>query len=486
MLGVNAFEWDVLQDPADPNKASHVHEPKMQALKNFATVRHYLDWKRIEPQQGRYSFNPSHDGGWNYDDLYQRLKQEGIDVLICLKQCPDWLLATYPADQRDPENVPAPYGADRSDPKSYVAQAKAAFQFAVRYGTNKRLDRSLVSIDTSPRWTSDPINELKIGLGTVKYIECDNERDKWWKGDKAHQEPEEYAANLSAFYDGHKGTLGKTVGVKNADPSMKVVMGGLAGADPAYVERMIKWCEKHRGHKKDGSIDLCFDVINYHYYANDHAGHHGTATIGIAPELSDAAEIAQRFVALGGQYHLPVWLTEAGYDINSKSPQRAAGNDPKSILLTQANWTIRTALLYARCGIQRLFFYQLYDDNLQNPTQYASSGLLNRDGVPRPAANYIHQLSTIMGKYTYQKSISDKPVIDVYQNGRSKIYVSYMPTQTGATTNYLLKVPHSKQIIQWQLNADGSVANKTVLRSSKNGQLQLTITETPTFIQVEP
>ena len=275
-------------------------------------MRHYLDWGRIEDKPGRFTFNPTHAGGWNLDAIYQRCKAEGIDMLVCLKTCPNWLQETYPANKRDAENVPMPYGANKAKPASYILQAKVAFQFAARYGSNKQINKALLKIDSSQRWTADGINQQLTGLNTVKYIECDNERNKWWKGDKAHQTAEEYAANLSAFYDGHKGILGKDIGIKTADPDMQVVMAGLAKTDVNYVKGMIEWCRINRGYKADGSINLCFDVINFHLYDNDHLDHHDQATQGIAPEQSEAAEVASQFALLSNQYHLPVWVTEAG------------------------------------------------------------------------------------------------------------------------------------------------------------------------------
>ena len=89
-------------------------------------------------------------------------------------------------------------------------------------------NKSLLSVNTTPRWTDDPINVIKVGLNTVKYMECDNERDMWWGGPATVQTAAEYAADMSAFYDGDMGKLGKNVGVKTADPNMIVVMGGLA------------------------------------------------------------------------------------------------------------------------------------------------------------------------------------------------------------------------------------------------------------------
>src|SRR5690606_1634631 len=152
-----------------------------------------------------------------------------------------------------------PKGADKSDPASYIAMAKLGFQVAARYGRNSNVDRSLIKAVT---WGDRP--DVRAGLGSLEYIECGNEPDKDWSGPQAQQTPEEYAAQLSAFYDGHMGTLGAGIGVKQADPSMKVVMAGIASPDPTWVSRMVDWCKKNR--VKDGNYTLCFDVINYHEY----------------------------------------------------------------------------------------------------------------------------------------------------------------------------------------------------------------------------
>ena len=481
-LGINAFEWNFLQNPADPNNGSVIFEPKMALIRSFGGVRHYLDWTKIEPQKGTYTFNPTANGGWNLDVIYQRCKAAGIDVLVCLKTCPEWLLATYPPSERDNENVPMPYGADKKLPLSYLDQAKAGFQLAARYGST-RVDTSLLTVSRKPRWTSDPVNSAKTGLGLIKYIECDNERDKWWKGDKAHQTAAEYAANLSAFYDGDQGKLGKAVGVKAADPRMIVVMAGLAAPDVSYVQEMINWCKEHRGYKKDGSINLCFDVINYHLYANDHLNHSDKqGKVGVAPELSEAANVADDFVALGKKYKLDVWVTESGYDINDKSPQRAIAIGEKSAMVTQADWTIRTALLYARHGIRKNMFYMLYDDNLQSSTQYASSGFVNNDLTRRPVINYVSQVKNLMGNYHYSRTIGSSPLVDIYEHAQKKIYVLTIPEQQAQITAYKLNLPGCKRAVIHQLNANGLMMTSVPV-AVNNGQLKVEVSETPTFVE---
>jgi hypothetical protein len=483
MFGVNSYEWNFLQNPADPGNRNVIYEDNMALIKSFSAVRHYMNWNKPEYSEGNYTFNPTHDGSWNYDIIYTRCKQEGITVLADLKNCPNWMMQTYPADQQDNENVPAFYGTDLSLPASYVQQARVGFQFAARYGYNTSVDPSLVMVDTRPRWTNDRINEVKIGLGLVKYFECDNERDKWWKGPATKQTPEQYAANMSAFYDGDMGKLGPNAGVKTADPSMTVVMGGLASCDPAFVNRMIAWCKTNRGYKADGSVNLCFDVINYHYYSNNgDILTHKKSTTGIAPELSQAGVIADSFTSIGRQYNIPVWVTEAGYDINQGSYQKAVPIGSKSALLTQADWILRTALLYMRHGIQNLYYYQLFDATANSPTQYATSGLA--EGIKRrPAADYVLQTTKLMGNYTYSGTINADPLVDVYTNGAKTMYVLTVPDQIGRTATYNLdlgKTATGANIYNLKAGADAVTQSKGKLIA---GKVKITVTETPVFVE---
>jgi len=484
MFGINAFEWNFLENPNDPGNTSTIYEANMSLIKTFSGVRHYMDWEKLENAEGSYTFNPTNSGSWNYDAIYTRCKQEGITVVADLKTVPQWMLNTFPYDQQDNENVPAPFGSNLSDPASYLKQAKVGFQFTARYGYNANIDESLVSVNSTPRWTNDPVNVKKIGMGLVKYIECDNERDKWWKGPATKQTPEEYAANMSAFYDGDKGRLGPNAGVKTADPTMQVVMGGLATCDTNFVNRMISWCKVNRGYKADGTVNLCFDVINYHYYSND-----GTVSpqtqghTGVAPELSEAGAIADAFVRLGKANNVPVWVTEAGYDINQGSWQKAVAIGSKSVLVTQADWILRTALLYRRHGVQSLYFYMLFDASAGSSTQYATSGL-NEGTARRPAADYILQTSKLMGNYTYVNTISADPLVDVYTNGTKKMYVLMIPDQKGRTATYSLNLGSSlistANIYKPAVGATSMTKTAGVVLL---GKTSISVSETPTFVE---
>jgi endoglucanase len=478
MLGVNAYEWN-FQDAETPWQIS---EPKMNMVKSFSGIRHYIDWQKLESTEGVYSYNPTLSGGWHYDQIYERCKAEGIEVLACIKTLPDWMLNTYPSDQRDHENVPLRYGMDFSNPSSYLEQAKLGFQFAARYGSNTNVDPALLSVHNTPRWPGDNPNTLKIGTGLIKYIECDNERDKWWKGRKAYQTAREYCANLSAFYDGHKNSMGPGVGVKNADPSMLVVIGGLVSG-PEYIRGMIDWCKEFRGYKPNGEVDICWDVINYHIYTdNTSSSQSGTSTRGAAPEVTNAGEKADEFIRVAQRMSggVPVWITETGFDINQGSPLKAVPIGSKSALDTQADWILRTSLFSARHGIQKVFFYQMYDDN-ESGLIFSTSGLINSDKTRRPAADFLYQTKKLFGEYQYMETLHQDPIVDRYQKNGESMYALMVPDEVGRTAQYTLHVGNFPKATLYQPVAGKDDMDFTEV-NTVNGNVTITVTETPIFI----
>ncbi len=479
-FGVNAFEWNF----ENPNAPDRIDTSLMSAAKPFSQVRHYLDWRHLEQSEGKFTFNASLAGGWNYDALYQGLKAKGIDVLVDIKTLPDYMLATYPDSLKDSENVPVKYGKDFSDPDSYIEQARMAYQFAARYGSNTGVDSTTINVAHISQYPGGPVNLTKKALGLVTYVECDNERDKWWKGRKAYQTAWEYAANLSAFYDGNKNTMGPGVGIKNADPNMVVVMCGLSYTSTDYIKGMVDWCRQHRGYKANGSVNLCWDVINYHYYSNNGDGSQGgTATQGAAPELAGTAATAQQFIAAAHQYagDMPVWVTELGYDVNQGSPLKAVSIGGKTALQTQADWELRSALLYARQGVARTFFYEMYDDDLNSATEFNSSGLINSNKSRKPVADYFYQAKQLLGDYVYKNTLSTNPLVDVYQLNGKAAYILTVPDQKGRTASYSLTLNGADSVKIYKPKAGSAQMDVQYIKLT-SGKLNITVTETPQFV----
>ncbi|MDF2456273.1 MAG: hypothetical protein K0R51_2266 [Cytophagaceae bacterium] len=353
-FGVNSFHWV-------PN----------EVLGPFKYIREYQYWQWMEGAQDKVTFEPSRSGAGNFDTHYQTMKQEGFVVVPCINQTPEWF-NTSKDPQFNQDWKPIAPGANPELPASYLRFAKFLFQLSARYG-KKTIAPNLLTIDEEPFWTGSPANKKRSGLDLLEYIEVWNEPDKTWKGPQAYFSPYEFAAMMSAAYDGHCGTLGPNVGIKTANPDMKVVMGGLARLSIDYIKAMDLWFKQYR---KDGKF--ASDVMNFHHYSNS-VDIQSTAanSIGISPEadkLDEKLETIKRYV----NTYFPgkeIWLSEYGYDTNN-STQRVPVT---ATLLTQedaqAAWLVRSMLMIMKSNIDKAFLYSVTDTGT-NP-----NGLYSRSGV---------------------------------------------------------------------------------------------------------
>ncbi|MEO6232305.1 MAG: T9SS type A sorting domain-containing protein [Ferruginibacter sp.] len=500
-IGNNFFEWDALESDTNTNDRYVIQENKMDALKIFkGGLRHYLDWERIETSRGVYEFNPTRNGGWNYDMVYKRLKDEGVPVVICVKSLPSWMLNSWPAQERDQENVPVFYQNNMEEtvssfenPASYIDGGKFFFQLAARYGKNTAIDPSLLSgVSTVRIWAADPnspVQTRETGLGYIQYLEIENERDKWWKGRKAYQTGREYAAMASAYYDGHKGTLGNNVGAKQADPAMKLVVAGLALVRTDYIQGMIDWCRQYRGYLANGEVDLCFDIINYHQYSNDAGSvQYGTSTRGKAPELSNITTDMDRFLKFSNEkcYGKEVWVTETGYDVNQGSIQKAPAIGAKTGKDVQGDWLLRSSLLFSKKGIDRVMYYMFKDMNETNPGVFASCGFVESNSqlsIRRPSADYLKQAGDLIGNYTYLSTLNADPMVDHYQHGDSSVYVAWIPDETGRVGTYDLTLPPGHSSVKVYTLVKGNDNMNVTIEPAPGGIYRIPVSETPVFIQ---
>lgn len=322
-----------------------------------------MSWEWFEQQPGKFRFDPTWSASGNYDTYLRSLNSSGILPVLCINQSPMWLIG----DGKDPDNAPVAAGMDMSNPQSYKSAARMYFQFAARYGRTAHPKHALM-IDTTERWTNEGKNAVVSGMALVKHIEVWNEPDKWWKrGTSAYFEPEEYAAMLSACYDGHGGALGPGHGIKTADKSMIVVMGGLSDFDTAYVERMALWFSVHR---KDRAFAA--DIINYHHYCNMDNGLFKGREVAISPvdDGMEARLLAVRAHSYKYCRNRPIWWSEFGYDteIRANSPQYA--NEDSA-----AAWIVSSLKIAKRSGIDGAFIYNSIDENSPQNWLFQSCGL---------------------------------------------------------------------------------------------------------------
>lgn len=379
-------------------------------LAPFAIVRPYIARQWVWREKGLY-VNPSFQANANYDHYFTRLKNLKVEHVSCLNQAPDWLQQQHGCEC--PEVQLVPKNADPENAISYAGVAKFYFQWAARYGSNA-LNYTVLNVDTTLRWGVR--NEVKTGLGLERYVEIDNEPDRWWKGPQERYTPEQYAALLSACYDGHEGKI-PFAGVKVADSNMKVVLGGLSNFNIDYLEGMRVWFENNRSDKK-----FPCDVISVHHYCNeknDDGYLPGPWTRGTSPE---ADRIEWRLSRLfnwrdsARLKHLSIWYTEFGYDTNAAggSPQKAPVVQGLSLEGSQSVLLPRFYLLAIAAGVEKVMLFNMIDEPCyQQGGLWCSAGIANAEFSPtpfrpKPAWHSIRALAENLSGYVFTRDVSPK------------------------------------------------------------------------------
>lgn len=472
-IGANGF----IDDPVDKIKA-------------VGFLREYHNWGWDEGNwEAGYQGYPNNQmawapsrPGWSFDDFYKKLSAEGIEVSPCIQGAVSWLNATnnFPSDDKP---IDAP-GLSTTDPNSYHKKAHHIYQFAARFGSTSVDIKKLTLSAEQPKAS---------GLNIVHYIEDWNEQDKSWKGKNAEFSPEEYAAMVSASYDGHCNTLtggNGTFGAKNADPNIKLAMGGLVELNLDYIKRMKAWFENNRKDKK-----FAADVINFHVYA----WKDGNSWQGGGPALSpEAAKFKEKTAELVDyrNKNLPgkeVWISEFGWDTFSESPLcvPVIGNfDTQEV---QGWWLIRAYLAFAAAGVDRAQMFALRDGNPTDPTWFSSSGMIGQKGdfTPKKSWYYIYTLKNILTNMRFLgEQKSTHPDILIYKfkdiNSNKGVYAIWFKTSNNSSIeNFELPInAANKTAAQVNMIAGNTGGEKHSL-TIQNNKVFVNVSEKPIFIQVE-
>ncbi len=417
----------VYGDTAKAMCTNSFHWVPLDILTPFAMVREYNYWSWYEGKQGVNAFEPSADTGAKLDTHFAELKANNIVPLFCINQSPPWLntYTGFDVDDR-PANTST---AQSDDPASYSYFARFMFQVAARYGRVAISDKRL---------TVDALNTPKSGLNLLDYISPWNEPDKWWKGPRGNIKANEYAAILSAVWDGHEGKIPGDVGVKNADPSMKVVLGGLTDIRLDYVNDMNNWFKANRKDKK-----FCADVIDVHHYSGNYGQNLFSPTAkGISPE-ADNLRAKVKVWADAVRLLLPnkeLWMTEYGYDTGTNSPQRSGTYGGYSAEEVQAMWNIRSFLEILAGGMDKAFVFNIYDESNDQFGIFQTSGIVRSraDGLTKKMAwTRFSDMATKLKGLTFKGDQSKQANVRNYMFSNtdgSKVFLfMWSPTENGTT-----------------------------------------------------
>jgi hypothetical protein len=470
-------------------------------LPPIGNVREYHDWSWNEGNgSASYPGYPNNQnsfvlfgGTWDFDTYYLDLKKAGVFGYPVIQGGVSWL--------NDGAVPPVPSGANTTDPASYAAHADQMFQQAARYGSTK-VATSLLKLA--------PGQPVLTGQGSLQYIEDWNEEDAWWVNPDGSPvfSPEVYAAMASADIDGNQGKMGKTLGMKNADPTIKMVMGGLSGHGTStvtwqdscvsYLQAVQSWAATNRGG------DFPADVINVHYYS---FGPSATGTTNPMPALSpedDGVTARMNVVRAYRDASLPgkeVWLTEFGYDTDPQSILHAPALGSNSAEVVQGQWIIRYYMAVLAAGFDRAFLFDSRDScttgvdggtDTSCALQFDTAGVAGMKGAetPKTAYYFIATLRSRLGTYAWvppQAASSGGVMTMRFQDTTSSksAYVVWSPTSNATVvSDFALAVPGATTATQVTL-ADGQLNGTEAPLSVAKGAVTLDVSETPTIVIVD-
>ncbi len=427
-------------------------------------LRDYVRMYCIEPSERNYAGIDGSGGcgsrpyNFNYDAFYRNLKAAGVNVL----HDNHWSAGFANWTNKDDDLPPVPRAGAGQKPDDFLKHSQLFYQLAGLYGANNRLNpANLLTPDKQP------------GQQLVQAFENWNEPNGWWKGTGQFTK-EQFYNMLVADYDGDRGRL-PLAGIKSADSKALVVMGGLASPDLNYLYGI-------QGLANLNGRDFPADVINVHDYATN-------GKIGLPPEQGQLRERVEKVVKWRNAYapNRQVWVTEFGWDTFRN------GNNYSSTwasLQNQANWILRAFILYRAAGVDKAFDF-LYNDDAPSPDLYESSGLVGDDKIKKPGYYYLAQLQDLVGQLTLDREIATGRG-DILNfafknpNANNGVFVTWKTSGDGSSvSNYVLQLPQNVtgSCTVNVLSGNSLSPVRSQVAVSARHQLNLTITETPAFIE---
>ena len=441
----------------------------------------------------------------NFDTQYRDYTAAGLNVVPCLQ----WNLSTIPVSNKvDESNMPILQdGAyvksefyDRFNPHTYFMYADGMFSLAARFGSND----SQELLEIANQRSKD--NTQVVGLNYIKWVELGNEPDAGWFSPHEYYSAYQYAALLSAGYDGHCGTMVSSVldngyhfGIKNADPNMGVAMAGIAAASCNCVNAMSYWMMANRA---DGQV--AFDAFNVHHYMAKQITLEGhNFTVGVSPEEGNLKGVMEKFVELRNKYYSDkeVWITEFGWDTNQSYSTETSAHAYGDYTgrQVQAMWLTRAYLLLSSTGVDKATMYMCEDAGIDSEVsgKYGTCGVIGyeRDAngktveVKKDSYYYIYTLKNTLGDYAFNREIStynENVIIYEYKtaDGRTA-YAAWCKTSDGTVVeDYQLRIGADGATLVEAVYGDIDGV-QTQLTSDDLGYVTINISENPVYIVVD-
>lgn len=440
----------------------------------------------------------------NFDNQYRDYGNAGLNVIPCIQ----WNLTKDSISNKvDENNMPIIESDafvrgnffDRFNPHTYFTYADNMFAFAARYGSNSSSELAEIAAQRIK-------SSATVGMNTIKWMELGNEPDGSWNGVHNYYSAYQYAALLSAGYDGHCGTMVSSVlngvnhfGVKSADPNMGVAMAGIAAADCNYVNSINYWM---RANRLDGKV--AYDAFNGHHYMAKQVIIEGNKfTVGISPEEGQIKEVMSHFVNLRNKYfsEKEVWITEFGWDTNQSYSTETSAHAYGEYTgrQVQAMWLTRAYLLLSSAGVDKATMYMCEDAGIEAESigKYGTCGVIayekdangNTVEVKKDSYYYMYTLKNTLGDFRFNREITayDENVMiyEFVSDSGKTAYAVWCKTSDGTKSeNYQLRIGAESATLVEAVYGDIDGV-QTKLTSDEVGHVTINVSENPVYVLVD-
>lgn len=377
---VRGFETGLYEpDYTDEATQTQAFDRSVQARAGYVLI--YVGWDTVAPQTRPVGFDPSNPSDPNYkwsgiDAAVRDAKARGLKILMAVTRAPSWAEGPNRPSQSD-----APPGTWRPDPTELGEFTRA---IALRYSGNLP------------------------GLPAVRYWQL------WAEPNLGVNLSPQFIGNTPVGFDVYRPMLNAFYNNLKAVSSQNVVItggtapyGGLTPARGLTYQRMQPlqfWrgllCyaagkrKKHKGKKRVAAASKggrlialpCPDPARFDVVAHHPINVGAPTRPAINPDdvstpdlwklkrIINAAVRSGRALPGGAK---PLWATEIWW--NSHPPGRGVS------LKTQARYLSQSFYILWKQGVQAVFWFELRDLQPNGRDPIPTSGLLFRDGRPKPS-----------------------------------------------------------------------------------------------------
>jgi len=233
-------------------------------------------------------------------------------------------------------------------------------------------------------------------------------------------------------------------GLRAGDPKMKIVT---CAADAVNPDKYSKGVSDFAG------LEDLYDVLNIHTYSMIEGWptwrrvwpeHAGIAYLKVVNDM-----IAYRDAYAPGK---EIWVTEFGYDAGTG--KKGTGDFAGWVSSTeteQAQWIVRSYLMFSSMGIDRAYLY-FFDD--QDAAMLHGASGITRNFVPKPAYYAMAHLYKTLGDYRFSRIVKqDKDDLYIFEyvnpaKPKEPIWVIWSPTGTQRETSLGFYVPTDATVLK--------------------------------------